>query len=45
MGLYDRDYMREDRGKEAGRARGPSFLDRLRFRLWLIFRPRRKKGS
>jgi hypothetical protein len=53
MGVYDRPYMREPAEplKPAPRARRPEpvstapWWSRFRFRLWLLFHPRRGAGG
>jgi hypothetical protein len=41
MGIYDRDYMKAPTARP--RASKPSFWQRLRFRLWLVFKGKNKK--
>lgn len=38
MGIYDRDYMRPNDSRPNKRSRKPSLWQRIRFRLWLLFR-------
>ena len=45
MGLYDRDYMREDRPVRRAPHGRPSLWSRFLFRLWLIFHPGKRDSK
>lgn len=41
MGIYDRDYMKAPPGRPC--TEKPSFWQRFRFQLWLVFKGKNKK--
>jgi hypothetical protein len=41
MGLYDRDYMKAPQAQS--RPPKPSFWQKIRFRLWLLFKGKRDR--
>jgi hypothetical protein len=45
MGLYDRDYMREERPARKAPRTKPSAWSRFLFRLWLILHPGRRDSK
>jgi hypothetical protein len=38
MGIYDRDYMKTPREQKRVRPAKPSLWQRVKFKLWLLFR-------
>jgi len=42
MGIYDRDYMKAPQEQKRLRRRQPSFWQQLRFKLWLLFKGKKK---
>ena len=44
MGIYDRDYMKAPPEQKRLRQQPASFWQRLRFKLWLLFKDTKKSG-